>query len=83
MASDVVLEYGHPYVDTLARVRRRLGILEQDETAFVAQVANVPDPRPNMERILAINRHGIRVAPEEATTPEEGPNRCGVKTLPA
>lgn len=67
----------------LARVRRRLGILEQDETAFVAQVANVPDPPPNMERILAINRHGIRVAPEEATTLEEGPNRCDVKTLRA
>ena len=67
-----------PLVATLAEVRARVPLIEQDEETFVeAVLSRIPPTPPNHEVIVAANEAGI--FPEgDVTDLEAGANRCAV-----
>ena len=68
---------GKPLVATLAEVRRRLNVLQLDESAFVDWILERLPPTPaNFERIVRLNEQGE--LPGEVIELEAGANRCAV-----
>jgi glyoxylase-like metal-dependent hydrolase (beta-lactamase superfamily II) len=67
---------GEPIRARLSEVRGSIRVLEEDEDAFVEQIAGHGTPTPsNFERIVELNRAGL--SPEgDPTDLEAGANRC-------
>jgi glyoxylase-like metal-dependent hydrolase (beta-lactamase superfamily II) len=74
--SEPVAFDGEPICAPLSEVREGVPILEEEEDAFVEEVAGRATPPPqNFERIVELNRTGA--SPEGAPTElEAGTNRC-------
>ncbi len=75
-ASEPIPFDGEPIYAPLVEVRESVGVLREDEDAFVERIAGCVPPKPsNHERIVELNRAGE--APEgDPTELEAGANRC-------
>lgn len=68
---------GEPVVSTVGDLRTGLDLLGVDEEVFVERLTGGDHEKPpNYERVIAVNRGAERVAADEATELEMGPNRC-------
>lgn len=69
---------GEPLVATLAEVRARVALIEQDETSFVETIlSRIPPTPPNHQTIVAANEAGV-FPDSDVTDLEAGANRCAV-----